>query len=119
MSFFSFFRGQKKPTASLAKERLQLIIAHERSSGGSPDYLPQLQKELVDVISKYVKINPEDISVNLERQDTLEVLEVKIELSPQDKTEAKTPAQPCRRRRLDRDYRPCQAPGQPGAGHGR
>jgi cell division topological specificity factor len=42
--------------------------------------LPDLQRELVAVISKYIKINPEDIKVNLERQDNLEVLEVKIEL---------------------------------------
>ncbi|AZG07419.1 MAG: cell division topological specificity factor MinE [Bordetella sp. SCN 67-23] len=82
MSLLSFFLGQKKPsTAGVAKERLQIILAHERSgAGASADYLPQLQKELVAVISKYVKINPDDIKVNLERQDTLEVLEVKIEM---------------------------------------
>ncbi|MBX6318456.1 cell division topological specificity factor MinE [Pigmentiphaga sp.] len=82
MSLLSFFLGQKKPSsAGVAKERLQIILAHERSaSSSSSDYLPQLQKELVAVISKYVKINPDDIKVHLERQDTLEVLEVKIEM---------------------------------------
>jgi len=81
MSFLSMLLGQKKNTASVAKERLQIILAHERSgSKASPDYLPQLQKELIAVISKYVNINPDDIKVNLERQDTLEVLEVKIEM---------------------------------------
>ncbi len=80
MSFLSFFLGQKKNTASVAKERLQIILAHERTGRGAPDYLPQLQRELVAVISKYVQINPEDLKVNLERQDTLEVLEVKIEI---------------------------------------
>jgi len=82
MSFFSFFLGEKKKTASLAKERLQIILAHERSgrNPAEPDYLPDLQRELIAVISKYVKINPNDIKVNLERQDNLEVLEVKIEL---------------------------------------
>lgn len=81
MSFLSFLMGQKKSSASVAKERLQIILAHERSSrGASPDYLPQLQQELVAVISKYVKINPDDIKVHLERQDMLEVLEVKIEM---------------------------------------
>ena len=80
MSFFSFLIGQKKATANVAKERLQIILAHERSGNSSPDYLPQLQQELVAVISKYVKIDPNDIKVNLERQDTLEVLEVKIEM---------------------------------------
>ncbi|MFG6448122.1 cell division topological specificity factor MinE [Roseateles sp. BYS180W] len=81
MGFLSFFLGEKKKTASVAKERLQLILAHERTGrSASPDYLPQLQRELVAVISKYVTINPDDIKVHMERQDNLEVLEVKIEL---------------------------------------
>mgnify|MGYP001496515806 CR=1 FL=1 len=82
MSFLSFLLGEKKKTASVAKERLQIILAHERAgrSAAEPDYLPALQKELVAVISKYIQINPDDIKVQLERQDDLEVLEVKIEL---------------------------------------
>jgi cell division topological specificity factor len=82
MSFLSFLLGEKKKTASVAKERLQIILAHERAgrSAAEPDYLPALQKELVAVIGKYIKINPDDIKVQLERQDDLEVLEVKIEL---------------------------------------
>ena len=55
--------------------------ANERNGrSASPDYLPQLQRELVAVISKYVSINPDDIKVHMERQGDLEVLEVKIEL---------------------------------------
>ncbi|HMS05164.1 MAG TPA: cell division topological specificity factor MinE [Burkholderiaceae bacterium] len=82
MSWLDIFLGQKKKTASVAKERLQIILAHERAgrNAAEPDYLPALQQELVAVISKYVRINPQDIKVNLERQDNLEVLEVKIEL---------------------------------------
>jgi cell division topological specificity factor len=82
MSLLSFLLGEKKRTANVAKERLQIILAHERSGrGGSrPDYLPALQRELVAVISKYVSIKPDDIKVHLERQDNLDVLEVKIEL---------------------------------------
>lgn len=82
MSFITFFLGEKKKTANVAKERLQIILAHERSgrNAAEPDYLPALQRELMAVISKYVKINLSDIKVNLERQDNLEVLEVKIEL---------------------------------------
>lgn len=84
MSLLSFLLGEKKKTAGVAKERLQIILAHERSGRGgkrAADYLPALQRELVAVISKYVSIKPEDIRVNLERQEHLEVLEVKIELS--------------------------------------
>ena len=82
MSFLSFLLGEKKKTASVAKERLQIILAHERTSLTTkrPDYLNELQRELVAVISKYVSIKAEDIKVNFERQDDLEVLEVKIEL---------------------------------------
>ena len=82
MSLLSFLLGEKKKTASVAKERLQIILAHERTGRGSggPDYLPALQRELVAVISKYVSVNPDDIKVSMERQDNLEVLEVKIEL---------------------------------------
>ena len=82
MSFLCFFVGEKKKTSNVAKERLQIILAHERSgrNAAEPDYLPDLQRELMAVISKYIKINENDIKVNLERQDNLEVLEVKIEL---------------------------------------
>ena len=82
MSFLSFLLGEKKKTASVAKERLQLILAHERTGRNTaePDYMADLQRDLIAVISKYIKINPNDIKVQLERQDNLEVLEVKIEL---------------------------------------
>ena len=82
MSLLSFLLGEKKKTATVAKERLQIILAHERSgrNAGQPDYLPALQRELVAVISNYVSISADDIKVHLERQDNLEVLEVKIEL---------------------------------------
>ena len=82
MSFLSFLLGQNKKSASLAKERLQIILAHERSarSPRRPDYLPALQRELLNVVSKYVNVQPMDIKVNFERQRNIEVLEVKIEL---------------------------------------
>lgn len=82
MSLLSFLLGEKKKTAAVAKERLQIILAHERAgrNPGQPDYLPALQRDLVAVIGKYVAIHPDDIKVNLERYDDLEVLEVKIEL---------------------------------------
>ena len=81
MSILSYFFGEKKKTASLARERLQIILAHERNGRNTPDYLPQLQKELIAVISKYVAINPDDIIVQLDRKDDFEILEVNIVLS--------------------------------------
>jgi cell division topological specificity factor len=81
MSLFSLIFGNKPKTANIAKERLQLIIAHERSGLNSkPDFLPALQRELIAVISKYVSVNPDDIKVSLEKQGNFEVLEVNIVL---------------------------------------
>lgn len=80
MSWLQKLFGNQPKTAQVAKERLQLIIAHERHGGGNANFLPDLQRELIAVISKYVQINTEDIRVSLEKQDRFEVLEVKIEL---------------------------------------
>ncbi len=81
MSWLQKLFGNPPKTAQVAKERLQLIIAHERDGGTSTaNFLPDLQRELIAVISKYVNINPDDIRVSLEKQDRYEVLEVKIEL---------------------------------------
>ena len=81
-SFLSFLLGEKKPTACFAKERLQIILAHERSgrTAHEPDYLPALQRDLMAVLAKYINVNPDDIKVLLERQGNFDVLEVKIEL---------------------------------------
>jgi cell division topological specificity factor len=79
MSLFSLIFGSKPKTAVIAKERLQLIIAHERNgSTSTPDFLPALQQELMAVISKYVSVNPDDIKVSIEKQGNFEVLEVNI-----------------------------------------
>lgn len=83
MSFFSFLVSENKnKTAHVAKDRLQIILAHERSGRGGPqpDYLPALQRDLLAVIAKYIAINPNDIRVNLERKQNLDVLEVKVDL---------------------------------------
>ncbi|SMC21965.1 cell division topological specificity factor [Andreprevotia lacus DSM 23236] len=80
MSILSYFFGEKKKTASVARERLQIILAHERAGRDTPDYLPQLQRELLEVISKYVAVNPDDIKVQLDKKDDFEVLEVNIVL---------------------------------------
>jgi cell division topological specificity factor len=80
-SLLSFLLGENRKSASIAKERLQIILAHERTGRRhEPDYLPSLQKDLIAVILKYIRIDPNDIRVNLERQENLDVLEVKIEL---------------------------------------
>ena len=83
MSLLSYFFGTKQKTASVAKERLSLIIAHERGTNRAPDFLPALQRELIEVISKYVNVGIDDIKVQLEKQDNCEILEVNITLPEQ------------------------------------
>lgn len=73
-----YFRAP--PTAKVAKERLQIIIAHERGSRDKPDYLALLQKDLIDVIAKYVAIDKEDVRVDLERKDGCSILELNVTL---------------------------------------
>ena len=80
MSFWDYFRTSKPTTAAVAKERLQIIVAHERNGHAQPDYLPRLQQELLDVISKYVQINRDDVQVQLDRSDNCSVLELNITL---------------------------------------
>lgn len=86
MSLLDYFRSAKKPTANLAKERLQIIVAHERSQRGTPDYLPQLKQDILEVIRKYVSIDTEQVQVQLEQnEDDLAVLELNVTLPDEDK----------------------------------
>lgn len=81
MSLLSFlFKNDQKSSASSARERLQIIIAHERNITSGPEFLPALHRELIGVISKYVNINPEDVKISLDRQGNLEVLDVNVVL---------------------------------------
>ncbi len=80
MSLLDYFKGTKAGSASVAKERLQILVAHERSFKHQPSYLPQLQKELLQVIQKYVNVDQDAISVNFEQDDHQETLEVNIVL---------------------------------------
>ncbi|MDY0071119.1 MAG: cell division topological specificity factor MinE [Thauera sp.] len=84
MSMLARLFGEKKKTAQIAKNRLSLLIAHERSAGAPTfDFLPALQRELIEVISKYVSVNQNDIKVQLDKQDNMDVLEVNIVLPEQ------------------------------------
>jgi len=83
MAILDYFRSKKKKTASRAKDRLQIIVAHQRSdhSGVEADYLPQLKKDILEVISKYVDINPDQIKVQLDTNDKdCPILELNVTL---------------------------------------
>ena len=81
MSLLNYFRPKKKPAASVAKERLQIIVAHERSKRAGPDWLPQLEQDILNVIRKYVDVKQDAVSVQLEqKEEHLSVLELNVTL---------------------------------------
>ena len=79
MGLLALFRS-KPSSASIAKERLRIIVAQERSTRGAPDFLPLLRRELLQVIHKYVNVDPEAVQVHLEREAGHEVLELSVAL---------------------------------------
>lgn len=86
MSLLDYFKTTKPNSAKLAKERLQILVAHERSSRNQPSYLPALQQELLQVIQKYIQIDQDDISVHFDSDDEQETLELNIVLPEQSQT---------------------------------
>jgi len=88
MGLLQYFRKDepKKGSAKLAKDRLQIIVAHEHSSLDAPAYLPALEKEIVAVIRKYIDISQKDVSCELTDQGNsdMSILEVNVVL-PKDK----------------------------------
>jgi cell division topological specificity factor len=79
MGIFDFLTV-KKPTANVAKDRLRIIVAHERAGRGGPDYLPMLQRELLEVIRKYVNVDVESVKVDLIGDGEKMVLEISVAL---------------------------------------
>jgi cell division topological specificity factor len=81
MTLFDFFRRTRVPSsAQIARDRLQLLLAHERHDRSRPDYLPLLQKDILEVIRKYVQVASEKVEVKLQRGDQSSTLEIEIEL---------------------------------------
>ncbi|MDL5364659.1 cell division topological specificity factor MinE [Xanthomonas sp. NCPPB 2654] len=79
MGLFDFLKA-KKTTAETAKNRLQIIIAQERNHRGGPDYLPLLQRELLEVIKKYVNIDADAVKVDLVKDGEHDVLDISVAL---------------------------------------
>jgi cell division topological specificity factor len=82
MSWYNFWKTSEG-TAQVAKDRLQIIVARERTAcrgGGEPGYLPQLQQELLQVIAKYEKVDLDRVHVSIDKHGDTEVLELSIML---------------------------------------
>lgn len=83
MGILDFFKAKPKNTANVAKERLRIIVAQERAQRDSPDYLPTLRREILEVIKKYVNVDPDAVLINVERDGDHEVLELTVTLPEQ------------------------------------
>jgi cell division topological specificity factor len=80
MGILDFLKRKPEPSAGVAKERLRIIVAQERSTRGAPDYLPLLRNELLEVIRKYVNVEVDAVNINLERDSGHEILELSVAL---------------------------------------
>ena len=81
MALLDFFLSRKKNTANIAKERLQIIVAERRRGDSEPHYLPQLKRDILEVICKYVKIDPDMVTVQLDQKgDDISILDLNVTL---------------------------------------
>jgi cell division topological specificity factor len=90
MGLLDYFRSSRPTSAAVAKERLQILVAHERLERTKPDYLAALQRDLLEVIRKYVNVEQDAITVTMEQDESREVLELNIVLP--DDSEGKRPS---------------------------
>jgi len=87
MAFLDYFRKSRPRSASLARDRLSIIVAREhRHDGGRLDYLQQLKQELLQVLAKYERIDLDHVTVNVERNGDCDVLELNVVLSETEPT---------------------------------
>lgn len=86
MGLLDFLRP-KKDTASIAKERLRIIVAQERGARGGPDYLPLLRRELLEVIRKYVAVDLDAVKVDVVKDGMQDVLDISVSLPDKDNDE--------------------------------
>jgi cell division topological specificity factor len=80
MGIFDFLTQRNKNTANVAKSRLQILIQQERSMRGAPDYLPLLQRELLEVIRKYINVDSDAVKVDLHKDGDSELLDISVQL---------------------------------------
>lgn len=87
MGLLDIFRKPKTTSAQIAKERLQIVISHERAARGSPDYLPRLKQDILEVIRRYHAIADEQVELRVDKDGGREILELNVTLG----NEAETP----------------------------
>jgi cell division topological specificity factor len=80
MGIFDFLTQRNKNTANLARDRLRIIIEQGRRERGAPDYLPMLQRELLEVIRKYINVDIDAVKVDLHKDGEHELLDISVTL---------------------------------------
>jgi cell division topological specificity factor len=81
MALLDYLLGQRrKSSANKARDRLQILLAHERTQAKAPDYLPKLREEILAVIAKYVEIEEDNLKISLDEENGFEVLELNLVL---------------------------------------
>ncbi|MGJ0424996.1 cell division topological specificity factor MinE [Methylocystis sp.] len=82
MNIFGLF-GRRGATAPVARERLQILLAHERKSARDSDLIAVLHKEVLIAISKHINVDPEKVMVKMHRKEDMSLLEIDIEIEPE------------------------------------
>lgn len=80
MALLDYLLRRRSKTAAVAKERLQIILAREHTDRTGPDYLPELKRDLLEVIAKYINVDLDQVKVNLDRDGNCDILELNIML---------------------------------------
>ncbi|SHO67446.1 cell division topological specificity factor [Pseudoxanthobacter soli DSM 19599] len=80
MKRFNFFRAKRVPPASAARDRLQLLLQHERGVGGDPNLILVLREEILKAIAKHVDVASDKVRVAMRREDLMSTLEVEVDL---------------------------------------
>ena len=80
MSWLDLFRRPRGGSADTAKERLQILLAHERTIAGGSDLVALLREEILAVIKKHVSVDADKVQVKMERGAAMSTLEVDIEI---------------------------------------
>lgn len=78
MNLFNLFK--RRGSAPIARDRLQILLAYERTSRGSPDLLVTLREEILTAIGRHVEIDPDRVNVQMDRGDKVSILEVDVEI---------------------------------------
>ena len=91
MGIFDFLRARPKNTASVATERLRIIVMQERNADGrdgSPDYLPMMRREILEVIRKYINVDTDAVDIHVTNEGDDKVLELSVTLPERHKDAA-------------------------------